>query len=110
MRKQKHQNELEKEQLLIEDLEWGIHEYKDIDEEADRVAEWMHVMAQAQARVRTRLRLYDEHVQHWKKSGDVRVKWLDQYKVELAKVEQIIKESEEANQGLDGRPAKRRRH
>ena len=109
MRKQKHQNELEKEQLLIEDFEWGIREYGDVEVMADKVAEWMRNLAQTQDRAVLRTRLYDEHVQYWKQSGDNRVKWLVSYKSELATVETTIKEYERANQGHDNRPVKRGR-
>ena len=109
MRKQKHQNELEKEQHLIEDLEWGIREYGDVKVMAENVAEWMRDLAQTQDRVRARTQLYDEHVQHWKKFGDARVKWLGNHKSELAKVEETIKEYENADQGHCSWPVKRRR-
>lgn len=97
MRKQRHQSELEKEQLRIEDLELGIQEHKDIEEAADRVADWTRDLEQVKARVSTRLRLYGEHVKDWKRSENFSVKWLDLSKQELAVVEKTIKEHQEAN-------------
>ena len=109
MRKQGHQDELGKEQLLIEDLERSIKEHKGIEQEADKVAEWMRDMARVQARMGARSRIYDQHVQHWKDAGEVHVRWLGKYKTELAMLEKTIKEYEQDNQKQGSPPVKIRR-